>query len=88
MNDDIVYVHVAAEGEIDGKLQRKEFVRGYKPIEIAGAQQTAIAWTTAGSVVAIIEMVRGGTLPNHGFLRQEDIPLEDFLATKTGSLYI
>lgn len=88
VNDDIVYVHVAAEGEIDGKLQRKEFVRGYKPIEIAGAQQTAIAWTTAGSVVAIIEMVRGGTLPNHGFLRQEDIPLEDFLATKTGSLYI
>lgn len=87
VNDDIVYVHVAAEGEIDGHLLRKEFVRGYRPIEIAGGQQTAIAWTTAGSVVAVIEMVRDGKLPNHGFLKQEDIQLEDFLATKTGALY-
>jgi saccharopine dehydrogenase-like NADP-dependent oxidoreductase len=28
--DDVVYVHVASEGEIDGRLQRKEFVRGYR----------------------------------------------------------
>ncbi len=87
VNDDIVYIHVAAEGEIDGQLRRKEFVRGYKPKEIAGAPQTAIAWTTAGSVVAIIEMVRNGTLPDRGFLKQEDIPLDAFLATKTGGLY-
>jgi saccharopine dehydrogenase-like NADP-dependent oxidoreductase len=87
VEDDIVYIHVAAEGEIDGRLQRKEFVRGYRPIEIAGKKQTAIAWTTAGSVVAIIEMVRDGKLPNSGFLKQEDVRLEDFLATKTGSLY-
>jgi len=87
VEDDIVYVHVAAEGEINGHLQRKEFVRGYRPIEVAGGKQTAIAWTTAGSVVAIIEMVRDGTLPNNGFLKQEDVKLEEFLATKTGSLY-
>jgi saccharopine dehydrogenase-like NADP-dependent oxidoreductase len=87
VNDDIVYIHVAAEGEIDGRLERKEFVRGYKPVTIAGDQQTAIAWTTAGSVVAVIEMVRDGTLPDHGFLKQEDIPLTAFLATRTGGLY-
>ena len=87
VNDDIVYVHVAAEGMIDGQLLRKEFVRGYKPIDIAGGQQTAIAWTTAGSVVAIIEMVRAGALPTQGFLKQEDVKLADFLATKTGGLY-
>lgn len=87
VEDDIVYVHVAAEGEINDRLQRKEFVRGYRPIEIAGGKQTAIAWTTAGSVVAIIEMVREGKLPNSGFLKQEDVKLDDFLTTKTGSLY-
>ncbi|MBL1436842.1 MAG: saccharopine dehydrogenase NADP-binding domain-containing protein [Rhodobacteraceae bacterium] len=87
VNDDVVYIHVAAEGLIDGQLRREEFVRGYKPINIAGGPQTAIAWTTAGSVVAIIEMVRNGALPNHGFLKQEDISLEAFLATKTGGLY-
>jgi len=87
VNDDVVYIHVAAEGLINGQLRREEFVRGYKPIEVAGGPQTAIAWTTAGSVVAIIEMVRSGALPNHGFLKQEDISLEAFLATKTGGLY-
>jgi len=87
VNDDVVYIHVSSEGEIDGHLQRKEFVNGYRPIEIAGGSQTAISWTTSASVVAVIEMVRDGTLPDHGFLKQEDIPLVAFLATKTGSLY-
>jgi saccharopine dehydrogenase-like NADP-dependent oxidoreductase len=87
VEDDVVYIHVSSEGEIDGRLQRKEFVHGYRPIEIAGAQQTAIAWTTSASVVAVIEMVRDGTLPDSGFLKQEDIPLAAFLATRTGSLY-
>ena len=87
VKDDVVYVHVASEGTIDARMQRKEFVRTYRPIEIAGKQQTAIAWTTAGSVVAIIEMVRAGKLPLCGFLKQESVLLKDFLATKTGSLY-
>ncbi|WP_282077395.1 saccharopine dehydrogenase family protein [Epibacterium ulvae] len=87
VEDDIVYVHVAAEGKNEGKLQRKEFVKGYKPIEIAGKQRTAIAWTTASSVVAIIEMVRAGTLQQSGFLKQEDVPLDAFLATENGVRY-
>ncbi|PHR94707.1 MAG: L-lysine dehydrogenase [Blastopirellula sp.] len=87
VEDDVVYVHVAAEGTIDGRLQRKEFVRGYRPIEVAGKRRTAISWTTAGSVVAIIEMVRDGKLPNSGFLKQEDVPLNSFLNTSTGSFY-
>ena len=87
VEDDVVYVHVSSEGEIDGRLLRKEFVHGYRPIEIAGAQQTAIAWTTSGSVVAVIEMVHDGTLAKSGFLKQEDIPLEAFLATRTGGLF-
>lgn len=86
--EDIVYVHASAEGKIEGKLQRREFVRGYRPINFAGKQRTAISWTTAGSVVAIIEMVRDGALPNSGFLKQEEINLDAFLATKTGALYL
>lgn len=87
VEDDIVYIHVAAEGEVDGKLVRKEFVRGLKPMEIGGRMRTAIAWTTASSVTAIIEMVRDGTLPSRGFLKQEDIPLQAFLATQSGARY-
>lgn len=87
VEDDIVYVHVAAEGTINDRLERKEFVRGYRPVTVAGSKQTAIAWTTAGSVVAIIEMTRDGMLPNSGFLKQEDVSLDAFLATRTGRLY-
>lgn len=87
VNDDVVYIHVSAEGWIDERLSRQEFVRAYLPIEIAGAARTAIAWTTSASVVAIIEMVRDGVLPRQGFLKQEDVPLEAFLKTRTGALY-
>lgn len=88
VENDVVYVHAAAEGMINGRMERREFVRGYRPIDVAGKHRTAIAWTTSASVVAIIEMVRDGKLPNHGFLKQEDIKLSDFLAMPTGALYI
>lgn len=87
VSDDIVYIHVSAEGMIDGRLERREFVRGLKPVEIGGKPRTAIAWTTASSVVAVIEMVRDGILPNTGFLKQEDIPLAAFLNTSNGARY-
>ena len=87
VSEDVVYVHVAAEGEADGRLRREEFVRAYKPVEIAGKMRTAIAWTTASSVVAVIEMVRAGSLPQRGFLRQEDIPMAAFFDTTGGQRY-
>ncbi|MCV0425462.1 MAG: saccharopine dehydrogenase NADP-binding domain-containing protein [Roseibium sp.] len=87
VSDDVVYIHVAAEGEIDGRTQRREFVRGLKPVEIAGKERTAIAWTTASSVVAVIEMVKEGTLPAQGFLKQEDVSLQAFLKTRNGARY-
>jgi saccharopine dehydrogenase-like NADP-dependent oxidoreductase len=87
VDDDVVYVHVSAEGRIGGRLQRREFVRAYHPLVLAGRSRTAIAWTTSASVVAVIEMVRAGTLPATGFLRQEEIALEPFLATRTGALF-
>jgi saccharopine dehydrogenase-like NADP-dependent oxidoreductase len=87
VDDDVVFVHVAAEGWAEGRLGRKEFVRAYYPIEIKGKTRTAIAWTTAASVVAVIEMARSGALPPKGFLKQEVIPLDRFLETRTGRLY-
>jgi saccharopine dehydrogenase (NAD+, L-lysine-forming) len=38
-------------------------------------------------VVAVIEMVKSGQLPQQGFLKQEEIPLAPYLATRTGQLY-
>jgi saccharopine dehydrogenase-like NADP-dependent oxidoreductase len=87
VDEDVVYVHVAAEGWQNGQLGRKEYVRAYYPLKIAGKHRTAIAWTTSASVVAVIEMVRAGALPQKGFLKQEEIPLTPYLATRTGNYF-
>jgi saccharopine dehydrogenase (NAD+, L-lysine-forming) len=87
VDEDVVFVHAAAEGWSQGRLGRNEFVRAYHPIEINGKARTAIAWTTAASVAAVIEMARSGALPPCGFLKQETIPLERFLETRMGRLY-
>ena len=87
VDDDVVYVHVSAEGLSDDRLNRKEFVRAYYPIEFSDDRWTAIAWTTSASACAVIEMVNEGKLPARGFIKQEEIPFEAFLETPTGRLY-
>ena len=87
VDDDVVHIHVSAEGIIDDRLMRQEYVRSYYPLEIAGRVWRAIAWTTSASAAAVIEMVNRGDLPSKGFIKQELIPLEPFLQTRNGSLY-
>lgn len=87
VNDDVVYLHVACEGSLDGALRRHEYVRQLLPRELFGVSRTAIAWTTAASVAAVIELARDGALPPHGFLKQEEIPFDAFLATTNGHLF-
>ncbi|MBF0210184.1 MAG: saccharopine dehydrogenase NADP-binding domain-containing protein [Desulfamplus sp.] len=87
VSDDVVYIHASAEGWKDGRLFRDEFVRSYYPVTIDGKEWRAISWTTAASACAVIEMVSSGSLPDKGFIKQENISLSDFLKTKNGRLY-
>lgn len=87
VNEDVVYIHASAEGLKGIQLFRDEFVNAYYPIDIDGKRWRAISWTTAASACAVIEMVNNGTLPDRGFIRQEDISLIDFLKTGNGRLY-
>ncbi len=87
VNDDVVYVHAAAEGFVDDHLKRHEFVEAYYPKQVAGKMRTAIAWTTSASACAVIELVSQGVLPERGFIKQEDIPLHTLMQTSSGSYY-
>lgn len=87
VSEDVVYIHVSVEGWAADRLSREEFVRTCTPLPIAGTQRRAIAWTTAASVSAVVEMVHQGVLPARGLIRQENISLESFLATANGRLY-
>jgi saccharopine dehydrogenase-like NADP-dependent oxidoreductase len=83
-----VFVHAAVEGWKNGQLAREEFVRAYPEMQVAGQEWRAISWTTAASIAAVVEMVRDGKLPQQGFLKQEEIPFDAFLATKNGAYYL
>jgi saccharopine dehydrogenase (NAD+, L-lysine-forming) len=86
VDDDVVLVYVAAEGERDGCSVRDEFVRSYAPRRIAGRHCTSIAWTTAAGVVGVVQLLAAGELPQRGLVRQEDVSLDAFLATGAGAL--
>ncbi len=87
VREDVVYVYAVVEGWKGDQLAREEFYQAYHPILIHGKEWRAISWTTAASVAAVVEMVAKGTLPQQGFIKQEEIPFEAFLNTKNGSLY-
>jgi saccharopine dehydrogenase-like NADP-dependent oxidoreductase len=87
VREDVVYVYAAVEGWQGDKIAREEFFQAYHPITIKGKEWRAISWTTAASLVAVVEMVARGTLPTQGFIKQEEIPLEHFLQTGCGSLF-
>ncbi|MBP8120015.1 MAG: hypothetical protein KAY04_02145, partial [Burkholderiales bacterium] len=68
-------------------LCRDEYVRAYPAMQLDGRSWRAISWTTAASICAVVEMVRDGSLPEKGFIKQEEIPFDKFLATHNGSIY-
>ena len=86
VKDDLVIVYAIADGHNEGRRVREEFVRTYRPRNVAGAERTAIAWTTAAGAVGMIELLAEGSLPDSGFVCQEDVSLDAFLATSAGQM--
>ena len=88
VEEDVVYVYAVVEGCHNKTLSRKEYYKAFYPLEIEGKKWRAISWTTAASLVAVVEMVSAGRLIQKGFLKQEEIPFEKFLKTPTGALFL
>jgi saccharopine dehydrogenase-like NADP-dependent oxidoreductase len=86
VRDDLVVLYAAAEGISGGRRAREEFVHTYRPRPVAGETRTAIAWTTAAGAVGMLELLSEGSLPGPGFICQEDVSLDDFLATSAGQM--
>lgn len=88
VQEDVVYVYAVVEGWKNDRLLRDEYYKAFYPKEIGGRKWRAISWTTAASIAAVVEMVDNGTLPQKGFIKQEDISSEEFHKTSNGSLYL
>ncbi|MEM6321440.1 MAG: saccharopine dehydrogenase C-terminal domain-containing protein [Bacteroidota bacterium] len=88
VKEDVVYVYAVVEGWRNGELLRNEYYKDFSPKVIDGQQWRAISWTTAASIVAVIEMVDKGALPSKGFIKQEEIPYDSFLRTEHGQYFV
>jgi len=87
VKEDMVHVYAAVEGWQGNQLFREEFFQTYLPQTIDGKTYRAISWTTASSVCSVVELVHKGRTPGKGYLKQEDIDLNDFLSTSYGQYY-
>jgi saccharopine dehydrogenase (NAD+, L-lysine-forming) len=86
VRDDLVIVYAVADGYSEGRRAREEFVRLYRPRIVAGVARTAIAWTTAAGAVGMVELLAAGSLPDSGFVCQEDVSLDAFIGTSAGQM--
>jgi len=87
VKEDMVHVYAAVEGWQGDKLFREEFFHTYLPQTIDGQEYRAISWTTAASVCSVVELVHNEKTAHKGYLKQEEINLDDFLSTSYGQYY-
>ena len=82
---DVVLVFVSVTGWIGDELRQETSLRKiYSRPDGEGGRWSGIQITTASAICAALDLVREGRLPQRGFVRQEEIALEDFLGNRFG----
>lgn len=84
---DVVLIFVTVSGYREGRFIQESDARKVYACEIGGRVRSAIQITTAAGICALLDMLATGALPQSGFVRQEDVALDDFLANRFGALY-
>jgi saccharopine dehydrogenase-like NADP-dependent oxidoreductase len=84
---DVVVIFVTATGQRNGRNSQESYAHRVYPQLLAGKEWTAIQTTTASSVCAVLDLLVAGKLPQRGFVRQEDIRLDEFLGNRFGRAY-
>ena len=93
---DVVIVFVTVAGQREGRLMQETYVLKVYSQVLAGRMRSAIQITTASSLCAMLDLLveststshgTPGALPQRGFVRQEDVPLDHFLANRFGRVY-
>lgn len=80
---DVVIMYVNVVGHTAGPVMQRNFVKKIYGRIIDGNQLSAIQLSTAAGLVAMLELFCRGKL-TPGFVRQEDIAIEDFFSTRWG----
>lgn len=73
-DNDVIITYVSVTGMMDGRFTEKTTHRSHYPADGA----TAIQKTTAAGLCIALDLFNEGKLPQSGFLKQEEIDLNDF----------
>jgi saccharopine dehydrogenase-like NADP-dependent oxidoreductase len=84
---DVVIVFVSACGMREGRFVQETYAHKIYNGAVAGRPCSAIQITTASSLCAMLDLLAEGRLPPRGFVRQEEVMLDDFLGNRFGAVY-
>jgi saccharopine dehydrogenase-like NADP-dependent oxidoreductase len=84
---DVVIVFVTVSGRKNGHLVQETYANKIYSRRVGAVMRSAIQITTASAICAVLDMLAHGDLPARGFMRQEDIALDAFLANRFGHAY-
>lgn len=84
---DVVVTFCTVTGMRNGQLVQISDARKIYHEQIADENWSAIQITTAGGICAVVDMHAAGELPEQGFVLQEQVSFEKFLANRFGKCY-
>jgi len=84
---DVVVTSCTVTGWRNGQLVQMTDARKVYHQQISGENWSAIQITTAASVCAVLDLFVSGSLPRRGFVRQEQVDFDAFLANRFGAHY-
>ena len=87
----ILYVNVRGSSDdthyYDTQYSERTYLKVFKPETINGRYMTAIEYTTAIGMLAMVELYVKNKLPQKGYVKQESVKLTDALYTNFGNYY-
>jgi saccharopine dehydrogenase-like NADP-dependent oxidoreductase len=84
---DVVIIFVTVSGKRAGQLVQETYANKVYAAPMGGRVRSAIQITTAGSICAVLDLLREGHLPQSGLIKQEEIGLQAFLGNRFGRFY-
>lgn len=84
---DVVIIFVTACGTLNGRYTQRSYAKKIYSKIIGGEEWGAIQITTAAGACAVLDMHAHGKLPQSGFVRQEEVDLQEFLGNRFGQYY-